>query len=196
VQGRCVQHPGRSRTAAWATACAAAATVVIAVGADAVAGGHPLHTAALAIVTGVLALLRLHHAGRHRAVFALTSGAIVSQPALHAAMAIVPAGAGHAVAERSVTVVHVVVAAMVVTAVIGAEHLFLIIAATPLDWLRLVSGPLLVPERPGSPMSRRTAARARWCCPERLRGRAPPATGTFAVRRPPLMDAAARSSGS
>jgi len=60
-----------------AAAFAAAVTVAIAVGADVLAESHPLRVAALGLVAAVVAVLRVHRAGRHVGLFAAVSGIVV-----------------------------------------------------------------------------------------------------------------------
>lgn len=110
------------------TAIAAALAAVVAVGSDVVAGGTPLHTMSLGMVGVVTALLRVRLAGRHRGLFATMTASFVAQPVLHAVTKILhsadPVGsAGHAVQETSFSVLPVVVAVAIVTAVACAELL-------------------------------------------------------------------------
>lgn len=128
--------PGSALSARRATVFAASATVAVAVGADVVAGGHPWHTAALGAVAAVLAVLRVRIAEGHNGLFAAISAALLIQPVLHAATTLSPSsaetftfGPGHAATEASVTVLHVLVAALIVTAVAGSEQLFLLVVA-------------------------------------------------------------------
>jgi hypothetical protein len=58
--------------------------VAAAVAFDVLADEHPTHTLSLGIVAAVVAVLRLHLAGRHENVLAPVAGALVAQPALHA----------------------------------------------------------------------------------------------------------------
>ena len=134
----------------------ACATVVVAVGADVVAGGHPLHTVTLGLVALVVAVMRMGLAGRHASLFAASRGAVVAQPALHAAMKLFPAqggpgsGLGHTAAETSTTALHVLVTALIVAFVAGAEQLFLAVAALQpfTRWLFLATWATARPHSP------------------------------------------------
>ncbi|MBW0103728.1 hypothetical protein [Pseudonocardia sp. KRD291] len=140
---------------------AAVATICVAVGMDILAGEHASHSLTVGLIAAVVAAIRLRLAGSCRGYFASLSGAIVAQPALHAASKLFPAEpdtvAGHA-AESSVSVAHVLLAAVVVGVVTGAESLFLLLSAVhPLA--RLVCliarppaprGPLVLRRRPGA----------------------------------------------
>lgn len=79
-----MRGPRRQAGGHWLLAVAAAASVLAAVAMDILAGEHPSHTAAVAIVAVVVAVLRLTVAGRCAGVFSAVCGALVAQPALHA----------------------------------------------------------------------------------------------------------------
>lgn len=115
-----------------AVAIAAVVTVCVAVGMDVLAGEHPSHSATIGIIAAVVAAMRLRLAGNYSGYFSALSGALVAQPALHAATKLLPpsppALAGHA-AETSVSVGHVLLAALVVAAVTGAQGLVVLVAA-------------------------------------------------------------------
>lgn len=172
-----------------AAAFAASATVVVAVGADIVAGGHPWHTATLGAVASVIAVLRLRLAGRHNGMFAAISAALLAQPALHAAMKMLPAAAGypvepgHTATEASVTALHVLVAALIVTAVAGAEQLFMLVAAlAPLiRWLGLMLWRPLRPRPPASPPPPPAVPAPRWSFVAHIPRRGPPAVARAAA---------------
>lgn len=66
--------------------------VAAAVALDVLADEHPTHTVSLGIVAAVVAVLRLHLAGRHENILAPVAGALVAQPALHATTKL---GGGH-----------------------------------------------------------------------------------------------------
>lgn len=178
------RDPGTFLSGRSPTAFAAATTVSVAVGADIVAGGHPWHTMTLGIVASVMAVVRLRLAGRHGELFAATSAALVAQPVLHAATKLFPSTAenfptvpGHAAAEASVTVLHVLVAALIVTAVAGAEQLFLLVAAVaPLTrWLGIL---LYRPPRPRPTVALPpppAAPAPRWSFVAHIPSRGPPA---------------------
>jgi hypothetical protein len=121
------------RRAAGFGACV---TFVVAAVADVFAGEHPLHTATLGLVVLAVSAMRLRHYGSHRGLFAALRGAIVAQPVLHATTKLVPVPPesdvgllGHTASETSTTVLHVLLAAMIVAAVAGAERLALAMAA-------------------------------------------------------------------
>lgn len=163
---------------------AASATVVVAVGSDVVAGGHPLHTATLGAVAAAIAVLRLRLAGRHNGPFAAISAAILAQPVLHAATKLLPSGTesvaaapGHAAAEASVTVLHVLVAALIVCAVVGVEQLYLLVAAlAPLtEWLGLLLWRPLRPQPALSSPPPPVAPARRWSFVAHIPRRGPPA---------------------
>jgi hypothetical protein len=71
------RDPGAAPLRRAAAAFAAAVTVAIAVGADVLAEGHPLHLATLGLVAAMVAVLRARPAGRHGGLFAAVSGIIV-----------------------------------------------------------------------------------------------------------------------
>jgi hypothetical protein len=111
-------------------------TFVVAVAADIFAGERPLHTVTLGLVVLAVSAMRLQHFGRHTGVFAALRGAVVAQPVLHAVtklLTVSPDPAvgplGHAVTETSTTVLHVLLAAVIVAGVAGAEQLALAVAA-------------------------------------------------------------------
>jgi hypothetical protein len=114
-----------------AVAFAAVVTACLAIGMDLLAGEHPVHTATLGFVVAAVAAVRVRLAGRYSGCFSALGGAIVAQPALHAATKLLPAypdAVGHTI-ETSVSVVHVVLTAAVVAVVAGAQGLFLLLAA-------------------------------------------------------------------
>ena len=126
---------------------AALMTVAVAVGADVAAEGTRLHTLALGLVAAVVAVMRVGLAGRHSGVFATVSGAVVAQPALHAAAKLLhpatdddsPAHAAQT--DALITVIHVLVAAAVIAVIIGCERILLLVASTVRQvwrWLRLL----------------------------------------------------------
>ncbi|MCF7552713.1 hypothetical protein [Pseudonocardia sp. WMMC193] len=138
-----------------AVAFGALVTVVAAIGMDLLAGEHPLHAATLGVVAAAVAAIRVRLAGRHSGVLALLSGALVAQPALHAATALLPADT-HA-AETSLSLLHVAVTAAIVAMVTGAQALFLVLAL-PFVWMVLLmpSGPVeSCPQLPPTPHPRR-----------------------------------------
>lgn len=102
-----------------------AATFVAAVSLDLIAAEHPTHTVSLALVTLVVAALRLRLAGRHDDVFSVVAGAVVAQPALHATSKLGGHGPASgadglmhvAAADGPITLMHIVVSAVIVIAV-------------------------------------------------------------------------------
>ncbi|MDX8048473.1 hypothetical protein SK571_03690 [Lentzea sp. BCCO 10_0798] len=113
---------------------AALTTVGVAVGMDVAAGEHLLHTATIGAIAVVLAVLRVRLGGKYEGSFALLSGAIVVQPALHAMTKLVPGDTGHA-AETSMSLLPVLLTAVVVAVVVGAQRLFSLFARRPLSAL-------------------------------------------------------------
>jgi hypothetical protein len=110
-----------------AVAFAAASTVAVAVGADVIAGEPVAHVAALGLVALVVGIARLRSGGDRGGFFAALSGALVAQPALHAAAALLPAATALRPGSPA-AIGPVVSAAAVVLAVAGAERLFLLAA--------------------------------------------------------------------
>lgn len=173
--------PFALRRAAGFGACL---TFVVAVLADVAAGEHPLHTVTLGLVVVVVSALRLRRIGNHGGLFAALRGAIVVQPVLHATTRLFPVPTesevgllGHAATETSTTALHVLLAAVIVTVVAGAEGLALAAAALhPLArWLLLLTR---AADRP----RRSTSAPALRAAPSTRRPHLDPATR----RGPPL----------
>lgn len=173
-----------------ATVLAGCATATVAVGADVVASGHPMHTVGLGIVVAAVTLLRLTPVVLPGVLFATLRGAIVAQPVLHAAMKVLPAaadrapGATHGAAEVSITVLHVLVTAAVVVAVAGAERLLLLAGLLQpfAAWLRLPGFPTVRPRRSAPPVLPQGAPAPRWSRVENLPRRGPPATPVSVAR--------------
>lgn len=112
-------------------AFAALLTAIAPVVMGTLAGQHPVHiltVGALALAVGVV---RVSMAGAYSGCFAAISGALVAQPALHAAAKLFPAP-GH-LTEASVTATQVAFAALVVAAVTAAQTLATAIGAL-LPW--------------------------------------------------------------
>lgn len=65
---------------------AAVMTVVVAVAMDILADEHPTHTLVVALAAVSVAAVRIRLAGRFNAILSSMSGALVAQPALHAAL--------------------------------------------------------------------------------------------------------------
>lgn len=132
------RSPGRA-----ALTGGAAITVATAVGFDVLAGERPLHTLGLAVVALVVGVLRWWAAGRDRDVLAAVSGAVVAQPALHAASKLLE-GPGEVTASTDVllSLTHIMIAAVAVLTVTTAAHaLQLLGSRARLLARRLVSRP-------------------------------------------------------
>lgn len=170
-----------------AVAAAAVAATAVAIGSDVFAGGHAEHTATLAAVGVLVTLLRLGLAGRHRGLFAALTAAFLAQPVLHATMTVLPVTAEHGhdgvgapadvAGTASITVLHLVVAAMIVAAVASSEQLFLTLAirAPRSRWLDCFD--VVVPRLPAvAPAPTQTATtRRRWAYIAHIPRRGPPA---------------------
>jgi hypothetical protein len=138
-------------------------TVVAAVVFDVLAGEHPTHTLALAMVALAVAGLRLRLAGRREGLVSVVSGAVVAQPVLHA-MAKLDTGATHHVsggllhvllADGPGAAVQLAVSAAVVVAVATSGRIAqLVLTALRRPARLLVSGP---------PPAARVRVRARLC---------------------------------
>lgn len=161
---------------AWAgrlpLASGAAVTVATAVTVDVLADEHPTHTLGLALVVAVVAGLRLYMAGRHASVFAVVTGALVAQPALHATADLgghgVPIGDDgllHVVTtDGPVTLMQVAVSAAIVVAVAAGARIAEL-------FVRAVCRPVLLLMTPGPPSGalggvpvvERHGSMLRWC---------------------------------
>jgi hypothetical protein len=106
---------------------AAVLTGAVAVGADVVAGENPAHVAALGLVALVVGIARLRSQGARGGFYGALSGALVAQPALHAATVLLPAATALGPSSPA-RVAAVLSAATAVLAVAGAERLFLLAA--------------------------------------------------------------------
>lgn len=126
---------GRRASGRRAAVLGASCTASVALAADITAGEHPVHAATLGLVIALVAVLRMRLAGRLGGGFSAMNAALLAQPVLHATLKMLPAsepttaGPGHAAAEASVTVLHLLVAALIVAAAVSAEQLFLLVAA-------------------------------------------------------------------
>jgi hypothetical protein len=134
-----------------AAAFAAGVTAAVAVLAHMVAGEDPARFAALAVVVLLIAVGRVRSAGRQGIIFSCLSGAVVAQPTLQAVARLLPtetaghgANLGHAATDVSISGMHLLLAALLVTAVVGAEQAFLLLAALQpfARWLRLLTSPI------------------------------------------------------
>lgn len=106
---------------------AAVLTAAAAVVLDIVARQHFVHTATLAMVAVVVGVLRVRMAGGWHGAFAMVSGAVVAQPAVRAATILFPESGR--LSHESLTLTHVVFAAVVVVAVTGAQALLTSLSA-------------------------------------------------------------------
>ncbi|GAA3228718.1 hypothetical protein GCM10017691_20170 [Pseudonocardia petroleophila] len=172
-QGRDIATLG-TRTAAFA----AVTTVLVAVTAGVVAGSHPLHTATFGVAAIALGLMRLAQPGRHRGYFAAASGMLVSEPVVHAVMAVLPYGTEHS-GDPAILPLQMVLAVLVIAAVAGAETLYLQAGAL---WraLRLPRRPLPVPGRLTPPLIDVLAAAVSGPGAGQFRRRGPPSRLTVA----------------
>ena len=154
-------------------AAGAGIAVAAAVAFDVLAEEHPTHTASLGIVAAVVAVLRLHLAGRHENILAPVAGALVAQPALHATTKL---GGGHGAAGGD-GLLHVVTAdgpgasmqiavtALVVVAVAASvrfTELLLRVLSRPVRLLTV--GPPVAPSACAVAVrSGRRGSMLRWC---------------------------------
>lgn len=90
----------------------AVATALIAVVMDLWAGEHPVHAATVGVVAAAVAAARLVVARRFDGLLVTVNCAVVAQPALHASTKLLPPIADHS-GEMSLSVVHVVLAALI-----------------------------------------------------------------------------------
>jgi hypothetical protein len=157
----------------FSLAVGAAIAVAAAVAFDVLADEHPTHTIGLGIVAAVVAVLRLHLAGRLENVLAPVAGALVAQPALHATTKL---GAGHdtvsgdgllhvVTEDGPVTSMQIAVTALIVVAVAASARFTELL-------IRLLSRPvrLLTVGPPVAPSIGAVAVRSgrrgsmlRWC---------------------------------
>jgi hypothetical protein len=160
---------GRSPLAVGAGLAVAAAVAL-----DVLADEHPTHTASLGIVAAVVAVLRLHLAGRHENVLAPVAGALVAQPALHATTKL--GGSSHdatggdglmhvVTADGPGTSVQIAVSAVIVLAVAASgrfAELLVHVLSRPVRLLTV--GPPVAPSVGAvAARSRRRGSMLRWC---------------------------------
>jgi hypothetical protein len=126
-RGSVHNRPSELRRRTSAVAFAAALTVAVAVGADVVAGENLAHVAALGLVALVVGIARLRSGGARGGFYGALSGALVAQPAVHAATVLLPAASALG-SSSPARVAALLSAAAVVLAVAGAERLFLLAA--------------------------------------------------------------------
>lgn len=120
---------------AWSDPAAAAGAAVlagaVAVAADVAAGGQTTHTAALGLLALVLGVQRVRSTEQGRGANTAATVALLSQPVLHASSTLVPgaphgsgtAHAPHVLMDTPLTLGQLLVAAVIVMAVTGAEPL-------------------------------------------------------------------------
>jgi hypothetical protein len=178
--------PLAARAARAAVVFAAVLTFAAAVGMDLLADEHPLHTVTLGLVAGVLGIARVRAGGARGGFFSVASGVVVAQPALHAAMMLLPAASVRAggpgppdhLVETSTTATHVLVAAAVVAVVGGAEQLARSAGAARLLawwWAAFVVTPVAVDGTPAPAVSPAPPVAAPFATVVSRRG--PPAAG-------------------
>jgi hypothetical protein len=154
-------------------AVGAGLAVAAAVALDVLADEHPTHTASLGIVAAVVAVLRLHLAGRHENVLAPVAGALVAQPALHATTkfggshdAAGGDGLMHVVtADGPGTSVQIAVSALIVLAVTASARFTELLVHVLSRPVRLLTvGPPVAPSVGAvAARSRRRGSMLRWC---------------------------------
>lgn len=170
-RGACAEAGGRLPLVVGAVV-----TFVAAIAFDVLAGEHPTHTLALALVALAVAALRLWLGGRRDGLLSVVSGAVVAQPALHAMGKLggsttthhVSGGLLHMVAaDGPGALMQIAATAAVVVAVATSgriTQLLLTALRRPMRLL-LVSGP--PPPAPVRVATRRRARRhgsmLRWC---------------------------------
>jgi hypothetical protein len=157
----------------FSLAVGAGIAVAAAVAFDVLAEEHPTHTASLGIVAAVVAVLRLHLAGRHENILAPVAGALVAQPALHATTKL---GGGHGgvggdglvhvvTADGPATSLQVAVTAIVVVAVAASARfaeLLLRVLSRPVRLLT-VGPPVAASVGAVAVRSGRRGSMLRWC---------------------------------
>jgi len=157
----------------FSLAVGASFAVVAAVALDLLADEHPTHTLSLGVVAAVVALLRVHLAGRHENMLAPVAGALVAQPALHATTKI---GGGHGAvggdglthvvaADGPAALMQIAVSATIVVAVAaGARCTDLLIRVLFRPVRLLTAGPPVAPLVGATAVrSRRRGSMLHWC---------------------------------
>ncbi|OZM76418.1 hypothetical protein CFP66_41575 [Pseudonocardia sp. MH-G8] len=152
----------------------ATVTFVAAILFDVLAGEHPTHTVALALVALAVAGLRLRLGGRRDGLLSVVSGAVVAQPALHATAKLDSAATHHVsggllhivVADGPGVAMQLAVSAALVIAVATSGRIAqLLLTALRRPVRLLVSGPAptgLV-RAPAQLCIRRHGSMLRWC---------------------------------
>jgi len=159
--------------ARFSLAVGAGMAVAAAVVLDVLADEHPTHTASLGIVAAVVAVLRLHLAGRHENVLAPVAGALVAQPALHATTKLGGSydsvggdGLMHVVAaDGPGTSMQIAVSALIVVAVAASARFTELLAGVLSRPVRLllVSPPVAPSVGAVAVRSGRRGSMLRWC---------------------------------
>jgi hypothetical protein len=178
VRGSRGERQGRTLLVA-----AAFLAVLVAVVSDLAAGEAALHVASLGLVTGAMAMLRVRLAGRDRGLLQFLSGCVVAQPAVHAAVKLVPhAPLDHGVgteigrADVAVTATQLVIALLIVATVSFAEQVLTLVSGVIRVWVLRLR--LTVPSAgPVARTCRRTPERAQLSSrfrPVAMRKRGPP----------------------
>jgi len=126
---------------------AALATAVLAIGMDLAAGEHPVHAATVGGVAASAALARLVTARRYKGLLAMVNGAVVAQPALHASTKLVPPTTDHS-GDVSLSVVHIIVAVLIVVAITQVQQLGSLVAALRPLLVALIRRIVSTPKRP------------------------------------------------
>ncbi len=164
--------------------------VVVAVVSDLAAGEAALHVASLGLVIGAMAVLRVWLAGRDRGLLQVLSGCVVAQPAVHAAVKLVPhAPLDHGIgsdigrADVAVTATQLVIALLIVATVSFAEQFLALVSGVIRVWVLRLQ--LTVPSTgPDARTCRRTPERAQLSSryrPVAMRKRGPPHTQAAAA---------------
>lgn len=136
-----------------ATIAAAAATAVVAVGADVVAGSHTGHVAVVAVVAVAVGIARVRMAGRFSWLFALLSAAVVAQPVVHAATSTkAESGLHHLDGDSAMSVGSVVLAIVLIGAVGAAESVLRMVRAGLVAWFAVLCAWLGVTTPPDGPL--------------------------------------------
>ncbi|QYN38011.1 hypothetical protein K1T35_12675 [Pseudonocardia sp. DSM 110487] len=150
-------------------------TFVAAITFDVLAGEHPTHTVALALVALAVAALRLQLGGRREGLVSVVSGAVVAQPVLHATAKLDTGVTHHAsggllhmlLTDGPGTAMQLAVSAAIVIAVATSGRIaqLLLTALRRPVRLLLVSGPPPPAHvrTPARRSGRRHGSMLRWC---------------------------------
>ena len=149
-----------------------AASVMLAVAADTLAGEHPSHSLVLVLVVAVITALQRHLAPRFALAVPAVSIAVAAQPGLHLISKIgqpIPLEHGHGgllhvvASEAPTASIQIVVPVLVlVAATVGVQMLYLLINALRCP---VAATPAPVAKRPptASPTPSRLGSMLRWC---------------------------------